>query len=173
MRILGMSPLHDSSVAIIHNGQVEYFSKEERLTRKKRDMCPYLSFDNALKYSKGKIDYVVISSPTKDDILNDQLEVYIKKKLDDLVDKIRKYFIGSNKLESKDKNNKKMVPKPNAIFKIKESDFVKLYNGYRNTAIEYVLKGILKLEGSYPLMLKFYQFFLTKYVKDPSNDMNW
>ena len=66
-----------------------------------------------------------------------------------------------------------MVPKPNAIFKIKESDFVKLYNGYRNTAIEYVLKGILKLEGSYPLMLKFYQFFLTKYVKDPSNDMNW
>lgn len=82
MRILGMSPLHDSSVAIIHNGQVEYFSKEERLTRKKRDMCPYLSFDNALKYSKGKIDYVVISSPTKDDILNDQLEVYIKKKLD-------------------------------------------------------------------------------------------
>lgn len=82
MRILGMSPFHDSSVAIIHNGQVEYFSKEERLTRKKRDMCPYLSFDNALKYSKGKIDYVVISSPTKDDILNDQLEVYIKKKLD-------------------------------------------------------------------------------------------
>ena len=82
MRILGMSPLHDSSVAIIHNGQVEYFSKEERLTRKKRDMCPYLSFDKALKYSKGKIDYVVISSPTKDDILNDQLEVYIKKKLD-------------------------------------------------------------------------------------------
>ena len=45
-------------------------------------MCPYLSFDNALKYSKGKIDYVVISSPTKDDILNDQLEVYIKKTLD-------------------------------------------------------------------------------------------
>ena len=31
----------------------------------------------------------------------------IKKKLDDLVDKIRKYFIGSDKLESKDKNNKK------------------------------------------------------------------
>ena len=49
--------MHDSSVAIIHNGQVEYFSKEERLTRKKRDMRPYLSFDNALKYSKGKIDY--------------------------------------------------------------------------------------------------------------------
>jgi len=82
MRILGISPMHDSSVAIIHNGQVEYFSKEERLTRKKRDMRPYLSFDNALKYSKGKIDYVVISSPNKNDNLNKELEIYIKKKLD-------------------------------------------------------------------------------------------
>ena len=82
MRILGISPMHDSSVAIIHNGQVEYFSKEERLTRKKRDMRPYLSFDNAIKYSKGKIDYVVISSPTGDDDLNNQLEHYIKKKID-------------------------------------------------------------------------------------------
>ena len=60
MRVLGISPMHDSSVAIIHNGQIEYFSKEERLTRKKRDMRPYLSFDNAIKYSKGKVDYVVI-----------------------------------------------------------------------------------------------------------------
>jgi len=82
MRILGISPMHDSSVAIIHNGQVEYFSKEERLTRKKRDMRPYLSFDNALKYSKGKIDYVVISSPNKNENLNKELELYIKKKLD-------------------------------------------------------------------------------------------
>ena len=73
--------MHDSSVAIIHNGKIEYFSKEERLTRKKRDMNPYFSFDNALKYSKGKINYVVISSPTKDDIVNDQLEIYIKKKI--------------------------------------------------------------------------------------------
>ena len=82
MRILGISPMHDSSVAIIYDGQVEYFSKEERLTRKKRDMRPYLSFDNALKYSKGKIDYVVISSPNKNDNLNKELEIYIKKKLD-------------------------------------------------------------------------------------------
>jgi len=81
MRVLGVSPMHDSSVAIVHNGQIEYFSKEERLTRKKRDASPYLSIDNALKYSKGKIDYAVISSPTKDDILNTQLEIYIKKKL--------------------------------------------------------------------------------------------
>ena len=82
MRIIGISPMHDSSVAIIHNGQVEYFSKEERLTRKKRDMRPYLSFDNAIKYSKGKVDYVVISSPTGDDNFNNQLEHYIKKKID-------------------------------------------------------------------------------------------
>lgn len=81
MRILGISPTHDSSVAIVNDGYIEYFCKEERLSRSKRDARPFLSIDNAIKYAKGKIDYVVISSPTKNDTFNNHLEHYIRKKL--------------------------------------------------------------------------------------------
>ena len=37
MRILGISPYHDASVCILDDGEITYFSKQERLTRKKRD----------------------------------------------------------------------------------------------------------------------------------------
>ena len=49
MRILGISTLHDSSVAIIDNGKLEFFCKEERLSRKKRDKYPILALEQALK----------------------------------------------------------------------------------------------------------------------------
>ena len=37
MRILGISPYHDASVCVIKDGKIEYFSKQERLTKIKRD----------------------------------------------------------------------------------------------------------------------------------------
>ena len=80
MRVLGISPMHDSSVAIVHNGNLEYFCKEERLTRNKREHHPLMALENALNQSKGKIDYFVISSPTKNDPFNKYLESYINKK---------------------------------------------------------------------------------------------
>jgi carbamoyltransferase len=80
MRILGISPFHDSSVAIINDGQIEYFSKEERLTRKKRDRLGLLSLKKADDYKKGHIDYIVITSPWFDDPYNNKLELYFKKK---------------------------------------------------------------------------------------------
>ncbi len=43
MRVVGISPLHDSSVAVINNGELEYFFKEERLSRVKRDGPPVLA----------------------------------------------------------------------------------------------------------------------------------
>ena len=81
MRVIGISPMHDSSVAIVHNGNLEYFCKEERLTRKKRDHYPFLSLEKAFKETKGRIDYAVISSPVKTDPFNDYLESYLNKKL--------------------------------------------------------------------------------------------
>ena len=54
MRILGISPMHDSSVALINDGTLEYFCKEERFTRKKRDRNPLLSIDKAFKNAIGK-----------------------------------------------------------------------------------------------------------------------
>ena len=80
MRVLGISPMHDSSVAIINNGNLEFFCKEERLTRKKRAHNPLLSLDKAFKNAKGDIDFIVISSPTKTDPLNNFLEIYLSKK---------------------------------------------------------------------------------------------
>lgn len=80
MRVLGISPIHDSSVAVINNGVLEYFCKEERLTREKRARNPLLSIDKAFKHAQGKIDFVVISSPTKTDPLNHFVETYLSKK---------------------------------------------------------------------------------------------
>ena len=67
----------------------------------------------------------------------------------------------------RDQYNVKKVPRADVIFNISEEDFVQLYNGNKKTAIAYVLQGKLKLQGSYPLTLKFYQKFLTQYVKNP------
>lgn len=40
---LGVSPQHDSSICFYKNGKIEYFMKEERLSRKKRDKEPLRS----------------------------------------------------------------------------------------------------------------------------------
>lgn len=56
----------------------------------------------------------------------------------------------------KDKFDRSKVPKADVVFNISEENFVKLYNGRKKTAIEFVLRRILVLEGSYPLTLKFY-----------------
>lgn len=66
MRVLGVSPLHDSSVAIINDGIVEVFFKEERLSKIKRDANPFLSVEQALKEAKGPIDFAVIGAPAWD-----------------------------------------------------------------------------------------------------------
>ena len=58
--------------------------------------------------------------------------------------------------QEKDKFNRLLVPRADVVFNISEENFVKLYNGRKKTAIEFVLRRILVLEGSYPLTLKFY-----------------
>jgi carbamoyltransferase len=66
MRVLGVSPLHDSSVAIINDGEVEAFYKEERLTKHKRDAEPFMSVEKILAEAKGPIDLAVIGAPAPD-----------------------------------------------------------------------------------------------------------
>ena len=67
MRILGISPLHDSSVAVINNGQIELFLKEERYTRIKRDGPPLTVLNMIYDRYQGMIDHAVIASPTPAD----------------------------------------------------------------------------------------------------------
>ena len=81
MRILGISPIHDSSVAIINDGALEVFFKEERLSGKKRDKLPFKSIFTALNCAKGPIDYVAICSPDSTHQYNQFLEVLLGKLL--------------------------------------------------------------------------------------------
>ena len=61
MRILALSPSHDSSVAVYSNGQIEFFGKEERFTGYKRDGYPFTTLEKAYDLFKGKIDHATYS----------------------------------------------------------------------------------------------------------------
>ena len=81
MRILGISPCHDSSVAIINDGRIEYFAKEERLSGCKRDRMAHLALNFVTNNIKGNIDVAVISSPTARDPYNEILNEELRKTL--------------------------------------------------------------------------------------------
>ena len=78
MLVLGISPAHDASIALIRDGQLELFLKEERLSRKKRDKFPFLSLLKVKEYlGSEKLDYCVLGSPTPGDFV--QVEVFCEK----------------------------------------------------------------------------------------------
>lgn len=77
---MGISPFHDSSVAVYSENGLEFYSKEERITRKKRQPLPINSVNLAIE-NVGKIDLVVIAAPTKTE-QNDVIINYVKNKLD-------------------------------------------------------------------------------------------
>jgi carbamoyltransferase len=64
MRIVGISTAHDGSVAIYCDGKIEFFLKEERITKRKRDKNPFAAMAEAAKFLDGKkVDVIVMSSP--------------------------------------------------------------------------------------------------------------
>jgi carbamoyltransferase len=81
MRIISISPFHDSSVTVYADGEIEYFLKEERLSKAKRDAYPFLSVERAINSTKGKIDLGVIASPSNNDWTNDLFAKWLIKKL--------------------------------------------------------------------------------------------
>jgi carbamoyltransferase len=62
MNILGFNPGHHSSVCLLQDGELKYFIQEERLTRKKYDFAPFLSFIDILQ--NYKIDFITWASPS-------------------------------------------------------------------------------------------------------------
>jgi len=88
MRVVGISTAHDASVAVYCDGEIEFFSKEERLTRIKRDKVPFASMLEAAKFIDGKqVDAVAVSSPR--DISLDPYNLSI-------IDASRKMFKANN-----------------------------------------------------------------------------
>ena len=70
MRIVSVSPSHDSSVCVLNDGKIEFFFKEERLIRIKKDAVPYLAIYEAYKCIKGKVDLCVVASPDSKDLFS-------------------------------------------------------------------------------------------------------
>lgn len=67
MRILAFSVTHDSSVCSINDGQIEFFCKEERLTRYKRDNNPFKSLELYKSLNFGKIDHALYITPSNNE----------------------------------------------------------------------------------------------------------
>lgn len=64
MRIVAFNPVHDSSVCAINDGKVEFFVKEERLSRQKRDSSPFKSLELYHSLNFGKIDKFLWVTPS-------------------------------------------------------------------------------------------------------------
>jgi carbamoyltransferase len=79
MRVLGFTLAHDSSVCVICDGKVEYFAKEERYTRKKRDKQPFIALEKAIE-AVGQIDAIVMQSPSYSPLATDIFRVFTTKK---------------------------------------------------------------------------------------------
>lgn len=83
MRILAFNIAHDSSVCSIKDGSIEFFCKEERLSRVKRDMHPFKSLDLYKSMNFGTIDHVLYHTPTNS---NSSFEIvynyYVRKTFD-------------------------------------------------------------------------------------------
>ena len=82
MRILAFNIAHDSSVCSINNGTIEFFCKEERLSRIKRDMHPFKSLELYKSKNFGNIDHVLYHVPSKS---KDDFEIVYRHY-------VRKYF---------------------------------------------------------------------------------
>lgn len=85
MKILGISPYHDASVCIVENGKIKYFSKQERLTKIKKDSLNKDSLDVLdyvlNNYQNKPIDKIVICSPTPNSEFVEWLQIYLLKKI--------------------------------------------------------------------------------------------
>jgi carbamoyltransferase len=73
MRILALNTAHDSSVCVINDGELEFFGKEERFSRYKRDKQPFKTLEIYKSLNKGEIDYLVYSSPTNNEPISENI----------------------------------------------------------------------------------------------------
>ena len=64
MRILSFCPTHDSSVCVLNDGELEFFCKEERISRVKRDNNPFKSLELYASLNRGPVDHFVYATPS-------------------------------------------------------------------------------------------------------------
>ena len=79
MRILGISPGHDSSICVINDGEIEFFAKEERFSRIKRDAFPFIVLDLVAERFRS-IDQVTYAWHPNDCEKFESMNAYVHKK---------------------------------------------------------------------------------------------
>ena len=62
MNILSIHYGHDSSACILKNGEVVFYFKEERFSRKKRDHIPFIAIKKCLENFNEKITHIIVTS---------------------------------------------------------------------------------------------------------------
>lgn len=80
MKVLGVSPWHDSSVAVYSENGLEFFCKEERVTGQKRKKNPIKSIEMAIA-AHPDINEVVIASPGSSGPENEFIRLIIDAKI--------------------------------------------------------------------------------------------
>ena len=81
MRVVSFNIAHDSSVCSLNNGKIEFFCKEERLSKIKRDKHPFKSLELFYNQNFGKVDHFLYLTPSNNENHQYSLyEEYIKKK---------------------------------------------------------------------------------------------
>jgi len=79
MRILSFSSSHDSSVSCLNNGKLEFFCKEERISRIKRDGSPFSSLELFSKHFTNP-DHAIFITPSNYQNSENNYPAYIFKK---------------------------------------------------------------------------------------------
>lgn len=67
MNVLAFSIAHDSSVAYLENGQLKFFCKEERLSRKKRDKHPFKALEACANFIASQPDVCLYHTPSNNE----------------------------------------------------------------------------------------------------------
>lgn len=81
MRVVSFNVCHDSSVCSYVDGKIEFYCKEERLSRIKRDKEPYKTLELFYEQKFGPIDKFIYLTPSDDSPDDFQFSsVYIRKK---------------------------------------------------------------------------------------------
>lgn len=83
MRVVSVSIAHDSSVCSINDGKIEFFCKEERLSRIKHDKAPFKSIQKFLSCKFGNVDRVIYHTPSNyEDSIDAFYANYLRKVFD-------------------------------------------------------------------------------------------
>lgn len=80
MRVVSFNVTHDSSVCSYVDGKIEFYCKEERISKVKRDKAPFKSLELFYEQNFGSIDHFLFLTPSYEPDVFKNLSIYVWKK---------------------------------------------------------------------------------------------